>query len=81
MHQSTTYQKILTEGREKGREEGRITEARRFLRRQGALKFGEPDPATAVRLESIQDVDCLEVLGERIMQPDLKSWDDLLQGS
>jgi predicted transposase YdaD len=84
MHQSTTYQKILTEGREKGREEGReegrITEARTFLRRQGTLKFGEPDPATAVRLESIQDVDRLESLGERMLQSDLASWDDLLQG-
>jgi len=81
MHQSTTYQRILREGRDEGREEGLVTEARRFLVRLGTQQFGEPDPTTAAALEAIQDVNLLESLGERILRPDLKSWEELLQGS
>ena len=77
MHQSTTYERILREGREEGREEGLVTEARRFLVRLGTQQFGEPDPTTAAALEAIQDVDRLESLGERILRPDLKSWEEL----
>ena len=85
MHQSTTYQRILREGRQEGRQEGldegRVGEARRFLRRLGTHRFGEPDPAVAATLDGIQDVDLLEALGERALLPDLKGWDDLLEGS
>jgi predicted transposase YdaD len=77
MHQSTTYQRILREGRN----EGRLTEERRFLRRLGTHRFGEPDPAVAATLDGIQDVDRLEALGERVLLPNLNGWQDLLEGS
>ncbi|MFI5460589.1 MAG: hypothetical protein ACHRXM_34680 [Isosphaerales bacterium] len=73
MHQSTTYERILREGS--------VAEARRFLVRLGTQQYGEPDPATAAALEAIQDVDRLESLGERILRPDLTSWEELLKGS
>jgi predicted transposase YdaD len=71
MHQSSTYQWIL--------DEGRLSEAHRFIRRLGTEKFGVPDPTAASDLEAIQDVDRLEALGVRILRPDIKSWDDLLK--
>jgi hypothetical protein len=51
------------------------------LLRLSTHKFREPDQTIADRLESIQDIDRLEALGVRILQPNLTSWDDLLQGS
>ncbi len=71
MHQSSTYERILREGR--------LGEAHRFVRRLGKQKYGEPDPTTAEVLERIQDVDRLEALGDRILQPDVKSWEELLK--
>ncbi len=76
MHQSTIYERILMEGRV----EGRLGEAQRFVRRLGKQKFGEPDPACAAVLDGIQDVDRLEALGDRILLPEVKSWEDLLKG-
>jgi hypothetical protein len=70
MHQSSTYQWIL--------DQGRLGEAHRFIRRLGTEKFGAPEPTAASGLEAIQDVDRLEALGVRILRPDIKSWEDLL---
>jgi hypothetical protein len=70
MRESTTYQAILREGR--------ITGEQKLLLRQGTKRFGEPDATAAAAIEAIQDVDRLEVLGERILDPGLESWDDLL---
>jgi predicted transposase YdaD len=85
MKESTTYQSILREGRQEGRQEGesvgRVREAQRILRLQGTKRFGAPSPEIAAALDGIQDVDRLEALGERILELELKGWDDLLQGS
>ena len=81
MQESTTYQKILREGRKEGETLGRVTEAQRILRLQGTIRFGEPSSATAANLEEIQEVDRLEALVQRILKPDLRNWDDLLRGS
>ena len=81
MKESTTYQGILMEGRQEGENLGRVHEAQRILRLQGTKRFGAPSPATAAALEGIQDVDRLETLGARILEPDLHDWDDLLRGS
>jgi predicted transposase YdaD len=85
MKESTTYQGILKEGRQEGRQEGeslgRVHEAQRILRLLGTKRFGEPSAATAAALEGIEDVARLEVLGVRILEPDLSNWDDLLRGS
>jgi hypothetical protein len=72
MRESTTYQAILREGS--------LTEARRMLVRQGTKRFGPPDAATVAAIEAIRDVDRLESLGERILEPNLRGWDDLLRG-
>ena len=87
MQDSTTYQKILSDGRQEGLrgreglEEGRIVGERRVLLRQGTKKFGEPGAATVAAIEAIRDVDRLDVLGLRILDADVRTWEDLLRGS
>ena len=81
MKESTTYQGILREGRKEGENVGRVNEAQRILRLQGTKRFGEPSSATIAAVEGIQDVDRLEALSERILEPNLHDWDDLLNGS
>ena len=81
MHESPTYQAILKEGEQEGLRKGRVVGERRFLLRQGTKKFGEPDAATAAAIEAIQDVDRLEALGLRLLDADVRDWDDLLRGS
>lgn len=77
MKESTTYQRILREGRE----EGRVTEAHRFLIRLATKRFGEPDADTIAALEAIQDSDRLEALGEKLLEGELHGWDDLQRGA
>jgi hypothetical protein len=79
MQESVTYQAILRKGRSEGLIEGRVNEAQRLLLRLGAKRFGEPSAPTLATLEAIQDIDRLEVLGERILDADLQSWDALLR--
>jgi len=71
MHESATYEKILRDGR--------ITEARRMLLRQGTKRFRTPDATTLAALEAIKDIDRLEAIGERILDPEIHDWDELLQ--
>ncbi len=71
MHESTTYQRIVNDGR--------LAEARRMLLRQGTKRFRDPDAATVAALEAIRDIDRLEALGERIIDPDVHDWQDLLR--
>ena len=73
MHQSTTYERILREGR--------LGEAHRIIRRQGTQKYGEPDPTTTDALDAIVDLDQLEALSDKILRSDVKSWSDLLNGA
>jgi predicted transposase YdaD len=81
MKESTTYQRILREGRQEGENVGRVTEAQRILRLQGTMRFGEPSSASTAALEAIEDVGRLELLVKRILEPNLHDWDDLLRGS
>ena len=81
MKESTTYQRILRDGRQEGETIGRVREAHRFLRLLGMRRFGPPSQAIDAVLEAIEDVDRLEALGVRIVEPDVQGWDDLLQGS
>ena len=73
MRESTTYQAILREGRIAGEQQ--------LLLRQGTKLFGAPDAATVSAVEAIQDVARLEQLGERILDPTLRGWQELLGGS
>jgi predicted transposase YdaD len=71
---STTYQKILRDGRA----EGRTEEARRFLLLLGTERFGEPEAAALAAIEDIHDIDRLEDLGKRMLVADVLDWDGLL---
>jgi len=83
MQESTTYQAILREGRNEGRNEGliegRITGEQQLLVRQGTKRFGKPDTPILAAIEAIRDVERLEALGERILDPDVRDWDNLLR--
>ena len=67
----------MIEGRSEGRE-GRVAGEQRLLIRQGTKKFGKPDAATLAAIEAIRDVETLEALGERILDPDVRDWKSLL---
>lgn len=71
----------LKEGRQEGEGMGRVREAQRFLRLLGMRRFDPPNSAIDAVLEAIDDVDRLEALGVRIVEPDLQGWDDLLRDS
>jgi Domain of unknown function (DUF4351) len=77
MRDSTTYQAILKEGFQEGREE----EARRLLLRQGTRKFGKPDAAIIAAIEAIHDIDRLESLTDRVVDATAGDWNDLLRDS
>ena len=70
MHESTTYQRIVNDGR--------LAEARRMLLLLGTKRFRAPDAAIVSALEAIRDIDRLEALGERIIDPDIHDWQVLL---
>jgi hypothetical protein len=73
MRESTTYQAILREGR--------VSEAQRLVLRQGTKRFGEPDSATVAAVEAIKDIDSLETVHDRAVDPDIHDWDELLRTS
>ena len=70
---SSTYEKVLTEGRVEG--------GQHLLLRMGTKRFGEPDAAIVTAIKSISDVDRLESLGLRIVDQDVRDWKELLQNS
>jgi predicted transposase YdaD len=87
MQESTTYQAILKEGRQEGRQEGlqegfvagRVTGEQQLLVRLGTKRFGKPDATTLAAIEAIRDIERLEALGDRIVDPDVRDWSDLLR--
>jgi predicted transposase YdaD len=74
MQESTTYQALLR----KGRDEGLITGEQKILVRQGTKRFGAPDNTVLAAIEAIRDVQQLERLSERILDPDVRDWNSLL---
>jgi hypothetical protein len=81
MHESPSYQAVLRLGRDKGLQEGRQEEARRLLLRQGTRRFGQPDATVIAAIEAVHDIDRLESLTDRIIDADVRDWNDLLRGS
>jgi predicted transposase YdaD len=81
MKESSTYQKILREGRaeglEEGQKKGRANEARTIVRRLGTRRFGKPSTEYVSRLKAINDIKRLEALADRIL--DATSWADLFE--
>jgi predicted transposase YdaD len=84
LKESSFYKLILKEGREAGRMEGRkegekkgqLGEARKLLIRLGRIRFGRLDKATRTAIESIDDLERLERLFERVSA--VSSWAELL---
>ncbi len=74
MKDSTTYQKILQDGRA----EGHIEEARQLLLLLGTERFGTPEAVVLAELEDIRDINRLRDLGKRIIKPDVVDWEGLL---
>jgi hypothetical protein len=50
-----------------------------MLLRLGRKRFRDPDAETVAALEAIKDIDRLEDLGERILDPEIHGWAELLQ--
>ena len=74
MRESTTYQAILTEGRN----EGRVGEAQRMLLMLGETRFGEPDEANRGAVKAILDVERLERMTKRVLDTNIQDWNGLL---
>jgi hypothetical protein len=74
MKESVTYQAIV----DVGRAEGRLTEARAILLRQGQKQFGPPAEEVRAALQAITSIERLERLAERLL--DVESWQELLAG-
>jgi hypothetical protein len=70
MHESTTYRRIVNDGR--------LEEARRILIRLATKRFGEPDRATVAAVDAINDIERLEAIGERTLDVDIHDWNGLL---
>ncbi len=64
---------------EVGRKLGAVVGAKRMLFLQGIKRFGEPDAATIAAIEAIKDSGPLEALGERIVNPGIQTWAELLR--
>jgi predicted transposase YdaD len=76
MEESVTYQAILEKGVARGEVKGRTAEARRIVRLLGELRFGFPDPASELALNTITDPERFERIAGRILQA--ADWADLL---
>jgi predicted transposase YdaD len=76
MKESVTYQAILEEGEAMGEVKGALAEARKFLLRQGRVRFGPPDALVVAALEGIGSLERLEELGERLLSA--ANWEELL---
>jgi hypothetical protein len=76
MKESTTYQAIVEEGREMGRAEGAVKEARAIILRLATLRFGAPDAQKISTLNSITSLERLDIVADRVMY--VSNWDELL---
>jgi hypothetical protein len=68
LEESTTYQAVMQKGASR--------EGRRMLLRMGRAKWGPASDSALAAIESISDLDRLEMLGERLLTVD--GWDELL---
>jgi hypothetical protein len=65
----------------KARVRGQLEGALRLLYLQGTRKFGKPDDATVAAIETIKyNLFGLEEACLRIVDPDVRTWEDLLRG-
>ena len=78
LEQSSFYQYLVDKGRQEGRQEGLLTEARRFVELMGGTKFGNVPQNVKKYLQSITSTESLEQLVPRINTSN--SWDEFLGG-
>lgn len=84
IEESSTYQAILAQGREKGRAEGqaegkaegKAEEAKHLLMRLGHKRFGPPTPQVIATIEALSDVERIERMVDRSLEA--SSWDEVL---
>jgi predicted transposase YdaD len=76
MHESTTYQEIIEEGKAMGRQEGEMREAKKTLLLLGSKRFGPAQEKARVALAAIDRLEKLDELLLRLL--DVASWDELL---
>jgi predicted transposase YdaD len=76
MRESSTYQRIVDEGRTEGRAEGLVEGARDMLLLVGEEHLGPADAATRAAIEAIHDTDRLQELGKGVFKA--KNWQELL---
>ena len=80
IEESSVYQDIFATGEAKGRDAGRVEgaveEARKTLLRQGRKKLGPPSESIEARITALGDLDRLNDLLDRIL--DVATWDQLL---
>lgn len=79
LRESVTYHMILEEGREEGRDVGRLEGERRLLLRLGTAKLGAPPPYILAAIEAIDDIGLLEQLGVALLAPNV-TWETLVSG-
>jgi DNA-binding ferritin-like protein (Dps family) len=77
MKQTELYQRILGAGVKVGE----LKELRELLFLLGSKRFGAAGHAVRAVLELIQDVETLESLCDRMIDPERRSWDDLFRES
>jgi hypothetical protein len=62
-----------------GRAKGRLEAAGRLVYVQGLQRFGRPSDANLAALNAIRADDHLQHLALRMVDPKVRSWDDLLR--
>ncbi len=77
LKESMTYVALVG----KGVREGCQLEARRLLYLLGTRRFGQPGIDTVTAVAAIRETEDLEAVCLRIVDPDVRTWDDLLRGS
>ena len=76
MRESNSYKAIVSEGEAIGE----LREARKMVLRAGMRRLGEASPETIARMETINVLDTLESLVDRLVDLGAETWDDLLAG-
>ncbi len=62
-----------------GQVQGALGEGRRLLFLQWTPRFGQPDAAALAAIDAIRSVDHVEAVALRIVEPDVRTWDDLFR--
>ncbi len=76
MKESSTYQLAVAEGELQGEIRGELREARAFVLRLGRKRFGPPSPTVQALIQALDDRECLEQIGERLLE--CQSWESAI---